>query len=139
MGIPYPLLKLWQEYIVTQKEKQNLATAENGSPCQSQCCLDYVDLFELSIPSGVFGITKDKIIRSEVNSSPAKFAGMVKSAYNKAKGRCKRKDLDCCVRRFQVFEEMVISVKDLERENENICDELEKWKKSCKNLQEEKE
>jgi hypothetical protein len=34
---------------------------------------------------------------------------------------------------------MVISVKDLERENENICDELEKWKKSCKNLQEEKE
>jgi hypothetical protein len=27
----------------------------------------------------------------------------------------------------------------LQRENENICDDLEKWKKSYKNLQEEKE
>jgi hypothetical protein len=34
---------------------------------------------------------------------------------------------------------MVISVKELQRENENICDDLEKWKKSYKNLQEEKE
>ena len=30
-------------------------------------------------------------------------------------------------------------MKDLQRENENICDDLEKWKKCYKNLQEEKE
>jgi hypothetical protein len=33
-----------------------------------------------------------------------KFAGMVKSAYNKAKGGRKRKELDSKVRRFQIFE-----------------------------------
>ncbi|CAB3985615.1 Hypothetical predicted protein [Paramuricea clavata] len=121
VGIPYPLLKLWQEYIVNQKEKQNLATAENDNPCPSQCCLDYVDLFELSIPGDVFGITKDRIIRNEVNTSLEKFAEMVK-------GGRKRKELDSKVRRFQIFEEMVISVKELQRENENICDDLEKAK-----------
>jgi hypothetical protein len=115
VGIPYPLLKLWQEYMVNQKEKQNLATAENENPCPSQCCLHYVDLFELLIPGDVFGITKDRIIRNEVNTSLEKFEGMVKSAYNKAKGGRKRKELDSKVRRFQIFEEMVISVKELQR------------------------
>ncbi|CAB4008283.1 Hypothetical predicted protein [Paramuricea clavata] len=104
VGITYPLLKLWQEYMVNQKEKENLATAENENPCPSQYCLDYVNLFELSIPGDVFGITKDRIIRNEVNKFLEKFAGM-----------------------------------ELQRENENICDDLEKWKKSYKNLQEEKE
>ena len=34
---------------------------------------------------------------------------------------------------------MTISVKELQKENEKICDELEKWKKSYKDLHEEKE
>ena len=34
---------------------------------------------------------------------------------------------------------MTISVKELRKENEKICDELEKWKKSYTNLHEEKE
>jgi hypothetical protein len=54
---------------------------------------------------------------------------MVKFAYNKAKGGHKRREFDSCVRRFHLFEGMTISVKELQRENENICDELGKWKK----------
>lgn len=34
---------------------------------------------------------------------------------------------------------MAISVKDLQRENEIICDELKKWRENYKNLKEEKE
>jgi hypothetical protein len=54
---------------------------------------------------------------------------MVKFAYNKAKGGHKRRELDSCVRRFHLLEGMTICVKELQRENENICDELGKWKK----------
>ena len=53
----------------------------------------------------------------------------VKSAYNKVKGGHKRKELDSCIKRFHLFEGMTISVKELQKENEKICDILEKWKK----------
>ena len=48
-------------------------------------------------------------------------------------------ELDSRVRRFQIFEDMAISVKDLERENEMIIDELTKWREDYKSLKEEKE
>ena len=63
----------------------------------------------------------------------------VKSAYSKVKGGREKKELDTRVRRFHIFEEMAISVKDLERENEIIIDELKKWREDYKNLKEEKE
>ena len=91
----------------------------NGDGCPSHdYSLDYVDLFELSIPGNVFGITNDPTIRSEVNESLRMITAAVKSAYSKAKGGRGKKELDTRVRRFHIFEEMAISVKDLERENE---------------------
>ena len=143
VGIPYPLFKLWQEYMVKQHEMHKAAEVdkpgEKEDHCPNQGNLDYVDLFELSMPGSSFAITTDKTIRSEVNASLRKLAGMVKPAYNKAKGGHKRKELDSCIKRFHLFEGMTISVKELQKENEKICDELEKWKKSYKNLHEEKE
>jgi hypothetical protein len=118
VGIPYPLLKVWQEYMVKQNEMQKIAeedrAGENENTCPCQDNLDFVD------------------------ASLRKFAGMVKSAYNKAKGGHKRKELNSCVRRFHLLEGMTISVKEFQRENENICDELEKWKQSYKDLHEGK-
>ena len=64
---------------------------------------------------------------------------MVKSAYNKAKGEHKWKELDSCIKRFHLFEGMTISVKELQNENEKICGELENWKKSYKDLHKEQE
>ena len=74
------------------KQHEMHKAAEEDKPggkenhCPNQGNLDYVDLFELSIPGSSFAITTDKTIRSEVNASLRKLAGMVKSAYNKAKG-----------------------------------------------------
>ncbi|CAB4000958.1 Hypothetical predicted protein [Paramuricea clavata] len=122
-----------------QKIAEEHRAGENENTCPCQDNIDYVDLFKLSIPGSAFGITEDKTIRSEVNASLLKFARMVKSAYNKANGGHKRKELDSCIRRFHLLEGMTISVKELQRENENICDELEKWKQSYQDLHEEKE
>ena len=105
VDIPYPLLKLWQECMVIQKLRQQTteddAAVQNDDscPCQSndlqQPNLDYFDLFEYSIPGNSFGITNDKGIRSEVNTSLRKIAGLVNIAYSKAKSGRKRIGLQC--------------------------------------------
>ena len=60
----------------------------NGDGCPSHdYSLDYVDLFELSIPGNVFGITNDPTIRSEVNESLRMITAAVKSAYSKLKSK----------------------------------------------------
>ena len=60
----------------------------------------------------------------------------MKAAYSKAKGGREKKELDSRVRRFHILEGMAISVKDLERENEIIHDELKNWRENFNNLKE---
>jgi hypothetical protein len=105
--IPYQLIQLWQGYMVAKKVKPQTTEAgingnEDGCPSHDYS-LDYVDLFELSIPGNVFGITNDPTIRSEVNESLRMITAAVKSAYSKAKGGRGKKKLDTRVRRFNIF------------------------------------
>lgn len=86
--IPYPLLKLWQEYMVIynfKKQTTKEGTAEDCCQGNNLPQFDYADLFELSIPGNVFAITDGTKIRDEVNESLRKIAGKVKLAYSKAK------------------------------------------------------
>ncbi len=75
VDIPYQLIKLWHEYMTAKKVNRQSTEAgtsttgnEDSSP-HHDYSLDYVDLFELSIPENVFGITNDPTIRREVNES----------------------------------------------------------------------
>ncbi|XP_028394773.1 uncharacterized protein LOC114518936 [Dendronephthya gigantea] len=143
VDIPYQLIKLWQEYMVAKKVKAQANEAgtngnEEGCPSHDYS-LDYVDLFELSIPGNAFAITNDPTTRNEVNESLRIITAAVKSTYSKAKGGRKKMELDSKVRRFHILEGMTTSVKDLQRENEIIIDELKKWKEEYNNLKEEKE
>ena len=95
VDIPYQLIQLWQGYMVAKKVKPQTTEAGmdgNGDGCPSHdYSLDYVDLFELSIPGNVFGITNNPTVRSEVNESLKMITAPVKSAYSKVKGGKKKK------------------------------------------------
>ena len=147
LAIPYPLWKAWYEYIDQQKKKsrrpnQTLNASNSSDSSDSNTSMDshyrhwtYVDLLEFSIPGNMFLFSEESDIRSEVDESLRKIASSVKSEYRKAKGSTKKKQLNSMVRKFHIFEEMIRSVKELDIENESIKDEMELWKKNCKNLQ----
>ena len=48
-------------------------------------------------------------------------------------------ELNSKTRRLHIFEEQILSIEDLKRQNEFIKDEIAEWKKSYVNLQEERE
>ena len=80
VDVPYPLLKLWHDFIKTQKNDRN-HTYGNGEPsCSTPSNLHmhesnmklsytYVDLFDYSVPGNAFVISSDEKIRLEVNES----------------------------------------------------------------------
>ena len=65
VDIPYPLLKLWQEYMVIQnsrKQKTGDDTAEDCCPNKDPPEFDYADLFEflyleMSLPSQMINVS----------------------------------------------------------------------------------
>lgn len=127
VDIPYPLLKLWHEHLADLHVEEET--------CESHTCC-YVDLFKLSIPGNVFAITDDPDVRSDVNKSLGRIAGLVKSEYRKAGGGTKRDKLDTKRRRFHILEGMVVSTKEL-RARAQIMNE--QWRIDFKNLEEEKQ
>ena len=56
---------------------------------------------------------------------------------SKTKGGSQRKELNSKSRRFHIFEEQILYIQDLKRENEFMKDEIAEWKRSYANLQEE--
>ena len=73
VDVPYPLLKLWHDFIKTQKNDRN-HTYGNGEPsCSTPSNLHmhesnmklsytYVDLFDYSVPGNAFAISSDEKI-----------------------------------------------------------------------------
>ena len=105
VDVPYPLLKLWHDFIKTQKNDRN-HTYGNGEPsCSTPSNLHmhesnmklsytYVDLFDYSVPGNAFAISSDEEIRPEVNESLRKICGKVQSEYAKAKGTRRKEELN---------------------------------------------
>lgn len=75
--VPYPLLKLWHDFIKTKmmenntyyKEEPSCSTLSNLLMHESNMKLSYVDLFDYSVPGNAFAISSDEKIRLEVNES----------------------------------------------------------------------
>jgi len=147
VDIPYPLLKLWNDFIKTQKNHGHDSTCDNGEPScstssnlhmhEAHIKLSYVDLFEFSVPGNAFAISSDEKIRLEVNESLRKICGKVQCEYAKAKGTRKKEELNSKQKRFHIFEGQTESVMELRQEISIIEDEMAKWRKSYSNLQEE--
>ena len=104
VDIPYPLLKLWHDFIKTQKNDGNNTCDNEEASCstssnqlhmhESNMKLSYVDLFDYSVPGNAFATSSDKKIRLEVNESLRKICGKVQSEYAKAKGTRRKEELD---------------------------------------------
>jgi len=97
----------------------------------SQKDQSYTALFELEIPGEMFSIKKLESIRGEMNNTLRKMAGSVQSQYLKAKGR-KRYDLNEKMRRFHVLQGYVMSVSQVERENEELTERMKRCLKNSK-------
>lgn len=130
--IPYPLLKAWHDVLDSSQKPFSIKYTS------------YTDLFELAIPGNIFAIKKSAEARGDLNETLRKIASTVNSQYRNAKGR-KREELNSKTRRFHVLQCHLMSVTNLERENEELrdtcetlLDELEEWKARYENLQEEK-
>ena len=99
--------------------------------------LSYVDLFDYFVPGNAFAISSDEKIRLEVNESLRKICGKVQSEYTKALRTRRKEELDSKKKRFHIFEGQTESVQELCQEIDIIKDEMEEWRKSYSNLQEE--
>lgn len=127
VDVPYPLLKLWHDFIKTQKNDRN-HTYGNGEPsCSTPSNLHmhesnmklsytYVDLFDYSVPGNAFAISSDEKIRLVVNESLRKICGKVQSEYAKAKGTRRKEELNSKKKRFHIFEGQTESVQELRQE-----------------------
>ena len=150
VDIPYPLLKAWYDFIATQRKERgkDKGNTDRGEGTSSSLPTDdlqkarefsYTDLFENSIPQNCFAISEDQHTRDEVEESLRKIASKVHAFYGKAKGGSKTMELNSKTRRLHIFEEQILSIQDLKRQNEFIKYEIAEWKKSYVNLQEERE
>ncbi len=90
-----------------------------------------LDFFEYSIPGNIFAITNDVNIRKQVDQSLHRLGTLVNNEYRNGKGGAKIEQLNSKTRVYNLFEGMVMSVKELKME-----DELELWKANCQNIQE---
>lgn len=129
VDIPFPLLKSWYNYMTSGKQNKNVLAGVLNSYC---------DLLELAVPGNVFAISRDEDVRREISESLRKRASSVKALYSRAKGR-KRAALDGEVKRFHLFEGQVLSVVELQEENERLDDERAEWKRKYQNIKEEME
>ena len=91
-------------------------------------------LLEYSVPGNSFAISSDPGVRSRINKGLATLADRVCGEYSNVKGR-KRQNLDSKTKLFHIYTGETVSVADLKKENNNIRDDLEKWKKTCENLE----
>ena len=136
VNIPYPLLKAWHGILVksgtTFSESSRDNNLDNNSINIEQC--PFVDLFEYAIPGNSFAISPDNTIRSRINKGISTLAVRVSGEYAKLKGR-KREELDSNSKLFHIYTGETFSVADIKKENSNMRDELQEWKKICKDLQ----
>ena len=148
VDIPYPLLKAWYDFIANQRKEKGKNEGNNtdrGEGSSSSFRNDdqkvreftYTDLFENSIPQNCFAIREDQHTRAEVEESLRIIASKVHVLYGKTKGGSQRKELNSKSRIFHIFEEQILSIQDLKREDEFMKDEIAEWKRSYANLQEE--
>jgi chromosome segregation ATPase len=79
-------------------------------------------------------ISPDKTIRSRINKGISTLAGRVSGEYAKLKGR-KRQELDSKSKLFHIYTGETVSVADIKKENSNMRDEFQEWKKTCKDIQ----
>lgn len=128
VDMPYPLLRSWHD-IINSKSSIEDTTTGTGSGTFSYC-----DLFESSIPCGVFCLTRDKEIRRDIEESLRKRILYVRDTYKRTKGR-KRLQLDGQHKRFHVFEEYILSAGNIIEENRLLRDEISEWKKGYTNLE----
>ena len=89
---------------------------------------------EYSVPGNSFAISSDPGVRSRINKGLATLADRVCGEYSNVKSR-KRQNLDSKTKLFHIYTGETVSVADLKKENNNIMDDLEKWKKTCENLE----
>jgi hypothetical protein len=134
VNIPYPLLKAWHGILVksgtTFSESSRDKNLDNNSINIEQWT--FVDLLEYAIPGNSFAISPDKTIRSRIKKGISTLAGRVSEEYAKLKGR-KRQELDSKSKLFHIYTGETVA--DIKKENSNMRDELQEWKKTCKDLQ----
>lgn len=121
--IPYPLLKLWHEFVQEDQHSSKV---------------NFVDLLEWSVPGNAFVFITDDEVRSKINENIRKIAGSVFQKYKTTKGRA-RKELDERNRIYHVREGEIKTVEQWREEIGSLRNEVVEWRKMYVDLEKAKE